>query len=125
MAEAASTISDAVDPDATIISGLVVDGTMDEEVKVTVIATGFSDDRQPRHGAGVKAAEAGATAPADPKAADAAPGNEEAGEEEGGKGEFRDRMLAEHHKIDPGGYGPNWRNVDDYDIPTVLRKQMD
>ncbi len=26
---------------------------------------------------------------------------------------------------DPGGYGPNWSNVDDYDIPTVLRKQMD
>ena len=125
VAEAASTISDAVDPDATIISGLVVDGTMEEEVKVTVIATGFSEDRQPREGAGVKAAEAEAAAPADPNLADAAPGNEEAGEEEGAKGEFRDRMLAEHHKIDPGGYGPNWRNVDDYDIPTVLRKQMD
>ncbi len=125
VAEAASTISDAVDPDATIISGLVVDGTMEEEVKVTVIATGFSEDRQPREGAGVKAAEAEATAPADPNLADAAPGNEEAGEEEGAKGEFRDRMLAEHHKIDPGDYGPNWRNVDDYDIPTVLRKQMD
>ena len=26
---------------------------------------------------------------------------------------------------DPGGFGPNWSNVDDYDIPTVLRKQMD
>ena len=125
VAEAASTISDAVDPDATIISGLVVDGTMDEEVKVTVIATGFSDDRQPRDGAGVKAAEAEAAVPADPNLADATPGNEEAGEQEGAKGEFRDRMLAEHHKIDPGGYGPNWRNVDDYDIPTVLRKQMD
>jgi hypothetical protein len=24
-----------------------------------------------------------------------------------------------------GGFGPNWSNVDDYDIPTVLRKQMD
>ena len=26
---------------------------------------------------------------------------------------------------DPNGFGPNWSNVDDYDIPTVLRKQMD
>jgi len=26
---------------------------------------------------------------------------------------------------DPGGFGPNWSNVDDYDIPTILRKQMD
>ena len=125
MAEAASTISDAVDPDATIISGLVVDESMDEEVKVTVIATGFSEDRQPREGADVKAAEAGAAAPADPKLTEAVPGDEEAGKEEGGNPEFRDRVLAEHHKIDPGGYGPNWRNVDDYDIPTVLRKQMD
>ena len=24
-----------------------------------------------------------------------------------------------------GGYGPNWSGVDDFDIPTVLRKQMD
>ena len=125
VAEAASTISDAVDPDATIISGLVVDESMDEEMKVTVIATGFSEDRQPREGGEVKAAEAGAAAPADPKVAEAVPADEEAGNEEGGKAEFRDRVLAEHHKIDPGGYGPNWRNVDDYDIPTVLRKQMD
>lgn len=125
VAEAASTISDAVDPDATIISGLVVDGSMDEEVKVTVIATGFSEDWQPRESADVMAAEAGAAAPADPKLAEAVPADEEAGKEEGGKAEFRDRVLAEHHKIDPGGYGPNWRNVDDYDIPTVLRKQMD
>lgn len=125
VAEAASTISDAVDPDATIISGLVVDGTMDDEVKVTVIATGFSEDRQPRDGAGARVAETGAAAAADPKVADPASTDEDAGKEEGAKGEFRDRMLAEHHKIDPGGYGPNWRNVDDYDIPTVLRKQMD
>lgn len=125
VAEAASTISDAVDPDATIISGLVVDATMDEEVKVTVIATGFSEDPQPGEDPDVTAAEAGAAAPADPKLAEAVPAGEEAGKEEGGKAEFRDRVLAEHHKIDPGGYGPNWRNVDDYDIPTVLRKQMD
>ena len=119
VAEAASTISDAVDPDATIISGLVVDESMDEEVKVTVIATGFSEDRQPR-----EAAE-GKTAEADAKLTDAVTAEGEAPAEEGAKPEFRDRMLAEHHKIDPGGYGPNWRNVDDYDIPTVLRKQMD
>jgi hypothetical protein len=26
---------------------------------------------------------------------------------------------------DPNGFGPNWSNVDVYDIPTVLRKEMD
>ena len=125
VAEAASTISDAVDPDATIISGLVVDESMEDEVKVTVIATGFPENGQASDGAAVEAAEAGAAAPADPTLFDSAPKDKDAAKEEGGKGEFRDRMLAEHHKIDPGGYGPNWRNVDDYDIPTVLRKQMD
>ena len=38
---------------------------------------------------------------------------------------FYRKVLANHQPEDPGGYGPNWSNVDDYDIPTVLRKQMD
>jgi hypothetical protein len=41
VAEAARIISDAVDPDANIISGMVIDPTLDEAMKVTVIATGF------------------------------------------------------------------------------------
>ncbi|MEM9554094.1 MAG: cell division protein FtsZ [Acidobacteriota bacterium] len=38
---------------------------------------------------------------------------------------FYQKAMAQRHGDDPGGYGPNWSNVDDYDIPTVLRKQMD
>jgi hypothetical protein len=38
---------------------------------------------------------------------------------------FYRKVLAQRQGDDPGGYGPNWSNVDDYDIPTVLRKQMD
>ena len=38
---------------------------------------------------------------------------------------FYRKVLAQNQPEDPGGYGPNWSNVDDYDIPTVLRKQMD
>src|SRR5215831_16680334 len=41
VAEAARIISDAVDPDANIISGMVIDPSLDEAMKVTVIATGF------------------------------------------------------------------------------------
>lgn len=131
VAEAARMVTEAVDPNANIISGLVVDETLDEEMKVTVIATGFAHGRQPR--------PAGAEAmPEGDRAADSAEGLAAAGEaaeaaSEGNPAEdgdsddsgFRDRLLAERHEIDPGGYGPNWRNVDDYDIPTVLRKQMD
>ncbi|MFZ5899356.1 MAG: cell division protein FtsZ [Bacillota bacterium] len=39
--EAAEIISQAVDPDANIIFGAVIDETLNEEVRVTVIATGF------------------------------------------------------------------------------------
>jgi hypothetical protein len=38
---------------------------------------------------------------------------------------FYRKVLAHRHSEDSGGFGPNWSNVDDYDIPTVLRKQMD
>ena len=38
---------------------------------------------------------------------------------------FYRKAIANSRDEDPGGYGPNWSNVDDYDIPTVLRKQMD
>jgi hypothetical protein len=38
---------------------------------------------------------------------------------------FFKKVLAQHATEDSGGYGPNWSGVDDYDIPTVLRKQMD
>ena len=38
---------------------------------------------------------------------------------------FYRKVLAHRHAEESGGFGPNWSNVDDYDIPTVLRKQMD
>jgi len=40
--EAAQVISQAVDPDANIIFGVVFDPKMDSEVRITVIATGFA-----------------------------------------------------------------------------------
>src|SRR5262245_21367867 len=49
VAEAARIIADAVDPDASSISGMVIDPTVEEAMKVTVIATGFdyaTGDRQ-------------------------------------------------------------------------------
>ncbi len=39
--EAAKTITSAVDPDANIIFGAVLDETLDDEIKITVVATGF------------------------------------------------------------------------------------
>ncbi len=176
VAESARIISEAVDPEANIISGMVIDPEMEDEMKVTVIATGFdrSSQRRVETPAEVRSAvqawrpspepaepatvaevtldpelepaalepaapdtaapqpaapqpaapqpaapQPAAPQPAAPEAPPAAPPEEEA------EIPFYRKVLANRQGDDPGGYGPNWSNVDDYDIPTVLRKQMD
>lgn len=46
--EAAKTITSAVDPDANIIFGAVLDESLDDEVKITVVATGFDEVKRQR-----------------------------------------------------------------------------
>ncbi|MDQ2935332.1 MAG: cell division protein FtsZ [Chloroflexota bacterium] len=46
--EAAEVIKEAADPEANIIFGTVIDDRMRDEVKVTVIATGFDSTRKPK-----------------------------------------------------------------------------
>ncbi len=48
--EAASVITEAADPDANIIFGAVIDEEMGDEIKVTVIATGFGPKKLHRLG---------------------------------------------------------------------------
>ena len=97
--EAAEIIQQAADPEAEILFGCVHDERMSGIVKVTVIATGF--DR----------AEdlAEATFEEEPRPA-VAP--------RAGRAPFL-------RGDDSGGFGPNASSRDDFDIPTVLRRQMD
>ncbi len=46
--EAAEIIAQAVDPDANIIFGAVIDENMDDEIRITVIATGFDPEARSR-----------------------------------------------------------------------------
>ncbi len=139
VAEAARIIQSAVDPDANIITGMVIDETLDEEMKVTVIATGFryAGETPERAAASIgmplRAVSAGA-APVGPRyaasvgasAASRPAAGEPKREEGAAEVPFYRKVLAQGTRgDDPGGFGPNWSNVDDYDIPTVLRKQMD
>ncbi|HYR46581.1 MAG TPA: cell division protein FtsZ [Thermoanaerobaculia bacterium] len=95
--EAAAIIQQAADPEAEIKFGCVYDDRMAGSVKVTVIATGF--DRPDTEE--VFAEEANrAPAPARPG---------------------RTFLRGD----DSGGFGPNASSRDDFDIPTVLRRQMD
>ncbi len=43
VSEATSTITEIADPDAVIIFGSIIDDTLDDQIRVTVIATGFND----------------------------------------------------------------------------------
>jgi cell division protein FtsZ len=139
--EAARIIQSAVDPDANIITGMVIDEELEEEMKVTVIATGFRyagelEASAPAPWPAPPARPAAvlplrAPAPISPAAASAppAPGKSPAAEpapEPEGRTPWMKRVLAGGTRSDdPGGFGPNWSNVDDYDIPTILRKTMD
>jgi len=122
VAEAARIIAEAVDPDANIISGMVIDPSIEEAMKVTVIATGFDRgmDERPR-----LQAVSMAPSPARLTAVQAPAAKEEDGERSPADVPFYRKAIAHVRGDDPNGFGPNWSNVDDYDIPTVLRKQMD
>jgi cell division protein FtsZ len=134
VAEAARIISDSVDPDANIISGMVIDPALEDSMKVTVIATGFDrpGEERPRMSAPVSYSTSRSMPAATPSLA-AMPmmqerernEREEPAEKTAADVPFYRKAIAHIRGDDPNGFGPNWSNVDDYDIPTVLRKQMD
>ena len=152
VAEAARAIADLVDPDANIISGLVIDENMVDEVKVTVIATGFREglvslDEEPAFSSNfLQQREEESVEPSvwahteeETVPAEQAQGSLEEMELSGREREaepeakveaqeevpFYKKVLAHNQQKDEGGFGPNWSSVDDYDIPTVLRKNLD
>jgi cell division protein FtsZ len=53
--EAAEVVTSAADQNANVIFGAVIDDAMGDEVRVTVIATGFGGGRRRRRGAGAEA----------------------------------------------------------------------
>ena len=98
--EACQIVQQAADDDANIIFGLVQDAAMREQVKVSVIATGFDAPVANRRAAAAQASE-----------------------------RTRLPLPEEAHPED-SGYGVNLINArnpkdDIFDIPTFLRRQMD
>jgi cell division protein FtsZ len=93
VAEAARIVSDAVDPDANIISGMVIDPNLIDVMKVTVIATGFD--------------QAGYERPPAPVPV---------------RGSEPERPPAQAAAESSKAFDSSWSDEDDYDIPTVLRK---
>jgi cell division protein FtsZ len=114
--EAASTVAEAAHEEANIIVGAVVDDTLAEEIRVTVIATGFDDRR-----VGLAAAPATAAASA---ATSAAAGGGRTVDLKAVRGGERSapwrRPRVEGVRAD-GADGV----ADDLDIPAFLRRQAD
>ncbi|HYR76519.1 MAG TPA: cell division protein FtsZ [Pyrinomonadaceae bacterium] len=94
--EAASIVRQEADEDANIIFGHVIDETMADAMKITVIATGF------RREASVASVAAGATMPVT-----SAP-------------RYAPRTAEDYPASQPGH-----KRVDDLDVPTFIRKKAD
>ena len=134
VAEAARIISDAVDPDANIISGMVIDphaGRGDEgdgdrhRLRPQPATTARACPRRRSSSAADPGPRAEPGRHADRPRARSGPSEREEPEKSAADVPFYRKAIAHVRGDDPNGFGPNWSNVDDYDIPTVLRKQMD
>lgn len=109
--EACAIIQQAADEEANIIFGLVHDATMKDQVKISVIATGFDAPA-------AFSSRREVALPASPNGA--RPEREREGK----------KSVPEPVLPDDQGYGVNLMNVRDprediFDIPTFLRRQMD
>ena len=125
--EAAEIVHSAADPNATIIFGAVIDDSLGDEVRVTVIATGFEHDIRRRQQAGRGGAFGG---PAGGRERPAAPGREP--RDRGGRSE---RSSYSSGRSDTGVREPRDRRPtidsstrssleisdDDIDIPPFLK----
>ncbi|MGH9457571.1 MAG: cell division protein FtsZ [Thermoanaerobaculia bacterium] len=144
--EAASIIQEAADEEANIIFGTVIDPKMKDEMKVTVIATGFDaatrgllNTRGESLGAPARPAREMPPLPTDPMrsplekpldrpAAEKRATREQAGEQVGAEEDIYDPpFFRRPFAKDGGGYGPMATNDfgSDLDIPTVIRNLSD
>src|SRR5262245_9157387 len=112
--EAASAVAEAAHEEANIIVGAVVDETLAEEIRVTVIATGFEDRRVVAAPAAMSAAGGSSASPGGGRTVDLTSyrGTERAGT-------WR-RPRVEGVRADGGD-----AYTDDLDIPAFLRRQAD
>ncbi len=123
VSEAAEIIQEAADPNANIIFGTVIDRALQNQIKVTVIATGFDQPAIPRQ----------EQVSVEPPAQTTHTMREGRVYQEPAKlGADRDMFFrsASHEvpDLDPSedGHTPNFADMkNDLDVPSFLRKQMD
>ena len=126
VAEASTIVQEAADPSANIIFGTVIDDSLGDSLKLTVIATGFHQDA-PALGVDAVHPEMEVMTPRQDVQVPL-PDTVMAAEPEQRVVTRRDTSpppVRISHDED-GGYGPHYKGLrDDLDVPTFLRKQMD
>src|SRR5262245_66166357 len=139
VAEASSLVQRTADPEANIIFGTVIDKGMTDEIKITVIATGFN--REPKIAAEVQVAAAAQRGFAQrPMTADAPPGRPARdldsptflprspmppASPQHSSASVSATPMATARSSDPQGQVSYASLQDELDVPTFLRKQMD
>lgn len=118
--EASSLVKEAVDPEANIIVGQVIDPEMGEELVVTVIATGFERDGLVAKPALEKPAAVAVGAP-QPALATVGPLAKGASPRHLERPTFLRRLSAQREPQERAAVVPD----DEWDVPTFLRKQGD
>jgi cell division protein FtsZ len=128
ISEAADVVSQAADPEASIIFGAVIDPKIENEVRITVIATGFDVTERPRQG-GLRTRLTRPTYNA-PERTQAAPEPPTGGRDRGLPVEERDRDRPPEREQGPIRVGTIGSSLpepvfnegdDDLDIPPFLR----
>ena len=137
--EAATLVQEEAHEDANIIFGAVIDETMGDKLRITVIATGFGESLEDQHPIDTFQPQArpdlrrGGVSPTPIQSAPATGGSRREAFE-GGTGRRVVRMGLIEDGADPvwhkdGGDGeaqnPQGSEEEEYDIPTFLRKQAD
>ena len=106
--EAASLVAEAAHPEANIIFGAVIDDTLGDEVKVTVIAAGFDSGQLPYKKVDVRR--------------DAAPAEAPNGNGNGAPRPAQERQPAPRWPLPSSGIGRTPVSLDDeLDVPDFLK----
>ena len=103
--EAARVITESADPNAKVIFGAIVDDSLGDDVKVTVVATGFGTSVK-----STKKIEAVRPTPFSKSAA----GSADSGSD---KGSFRNKKIMDEAPVDNS-------EDDDLEVPAFIRKKM-
>jgi cell division protein FtsZ len=114
--QAAAIIKETAHPDVNLIFGAVVDPSMGEELRITVIATGFERQAMPRRVTSSRAMQPASAQAAAPRTHAAAP-------QSAASHSASPSPAPSQKEKDSAEFAPRVYNTEDLDIPAFLRRR--